>query len=80
MNLETCVNWLEPIIRDLPDTSYETSAVEAVLNYVHVLEQREKNRNIKAERYNELQASITDINGWANFKKWVNSYNLKAVN
>lgn len=35
-----CCDWLEPIVRDLPDSSYERSAVDAVLNHVMSLEKK----------------------------------------
>lgn len=35
-----CCDWLNPIVKDLPDTSYEQSAVDAVLNHVMKLEQK----------------------------------------
>lgn len=33
-----CCDWLAPIVKDLPDSCYESSAVDAVLNHVMKLE------------------------------------------
>lgn len=38
-----CCDWLAPIVKDLPDSSYERSAVDAVLNLVMKLENKALN-------------------------------------
>jgi len=46
MNLEDlvitkeCCDWLTPIVKDLPETSYEQSATDAVINHVKELEKK----------------------------------------